>query len=256
MAKVTATQVLDLARSQIGVKATNYRKCKYNTWYYGAEVSGSWYHWCETFIQWIFNELKASSLLYTKTANVGIQAQAFEKKGRLVKSDYKAGDLVIFSWSGDASSWIKGVKTLDHIGIIEKVNADGTYTTIEGNTGSSNNGEVMRRTRYAYQISCCLRPNYKTEKVKKRVETVKVTMQVISKDNSSNDKGQVRTLQRILNGANGNKGYRDKDGKKLKVDGSFGENTEYALKEYQKKHNLTADGICGQKTWNALLCAV
>lgn len=253
MAKITATQVLDLARQQIGVKATNYRKCKYNTWFYGAEVSGSWYHWCVTFIQWIFNELNASSLLYTKTANVGVQAQAFEKKGRLVKNNYQAGDLVIFSWSGDASSWIKGVKTLDHIGIIEKVNADGTYTTIEGNTGSSTNGEVMRRTRYAYQIYCCLRPDYKIEN---GVKIVKVNMQEISKDNKTNKTGQVLTLQRILNELKDGKGYRGKDGKKLTVDGDFGDNTEYALKEYQKVHNLTADGVCGSKTWNALLCAV
>lgn len=95
-----------------------------------------------------------------------------------------------------------------------------------------------------------------TTTTKSEVVKVKVTMQKIYKDNSSNSKGQVRTLQRILNGANNDKGYRGKDGKKLTVDGSFGANTDYAVRAYQKKHKLTVDGIVGQKTWNALLCAV
>ncbi len=168
MAKITATQVLGLARKQIGVKATNYRRCKYNTWYYGVEVSGTNYHWCETFIQWLFAQLKASSMLYGKTANCGQQGAYFKKKKRLVTSGYKVGDIVFFHWTNSKSSWVPECYSLDHVGIIEKVNADGTYTTIEGNTGSSNNGEVMRRTRYAYQISCAGRPDYKVEKVVKK----------------------------------------------------------------------------------------
>lgn len=95
-----------------------------------------------------------------------------------------------------------------------------------------------------------------TTSSKSEVVKVKVTMQKIYKGNSSNSKGQVRTLQRILNGANGSKGYRGKDGKKLTVDGNFGANTDYAVRSYQKAHKLTVDGIVGQKTWDALLCAV
>lgn len=255
MAKVTATQVLDLARKQIGVKATNYKKCKYNTWYYGAEVTGSRYDWCVTFIQWIFTQLKASSMLYTKTANVGIQAQAFEKKGKLVRSNYKSGDLVIFSWSGDKSTWISGVKTLDHIGIIEKVNADGTYTTIEGNTGSSNNGEVMRRTRYAYQISCCLRPDYKAEETTKpkiKFSTYKIKMSKIWNGSTTNKPEQVKTLQYLLKA----KGYKGADGKALTVDGIFGNNTEYALKQFEKDNGLDksgVSGVCERAKWSKLL---
>lgn len=95
-----------------------------------------------------------------------------------------------------------------------------------------------------------------TTSSKSEVIIVKVNMQKIYKGNSSNSKGQVRTLQRILNGANGTTGYRGKDGKKLTVDGSFGTNTEYAVKTYQKKHKLTIDGVVGQNTWDALLCAI
>ena len=88
------------------------------------------------------------------------------------------------------------------------------------------------------------------------VEKISVTMQKLWKGNPANRKGQVMTLQRILNELLDGKGYRGKDGNKLKVDGVFGDNTEYALKAYQKKHGLAEDGICGQKDWNKLLCYV
>ena len=40
------------------------------------------------------------------------------------------------------------------------------------------------------------------------------------------------------------------------VDGDFGVATEKAVKEFQRDHNLTQDGICGPKTWTALQEAV
>lgn len=36
------------------------------------------------------------------------------------------------------------------------------------------------------------------------------------------------------------------------ADGIFGSDTEEAVKAFQKQHGLTADGICGPKTWDAL----
>lgn len=153
-------KILSVARAQVGTKATNYKKCKYNTWYYGSAVSGSSYDWCETFVQWVFNEAGASQLLYTKTANCGAQAKAFYDKSRLVTSGYRSGDVVFFHWSNDKSSYVPSVYSCDHVGIIESVNTDGTITTIEGNTGSSANGEVMRRTRSLSVVSCAGRPAY------------------------------------------------------------------------------------------------
>ncbi len=39
------------------------------------------------------------------------------------------------------------------------------------------------------------------------------------------------------------------------VDGSYGAATERAVKVFQQKQSLTADGVVGQKTWNALYAA-
>lgn len=47
-------------------------------------------------------------------------------------------------------------------------------------------------------------------------------------------------------------GFKDSQNNELVADGIFGKNTEYALKNFQKKKNLTADGIAGPKTWKKL----
>ena len=57
-----------------------------------------------------------------------------------------------------------------------------------------------------------------------------------------------KTIQRLLNWL----GYRDKSGNVLKVNGKFDAATEYAVRDYQRKHDLTVDGIVGEKTWKLL----
>ena len=42
---------------------------------------------------------------------------------------------------------------------------------------------------------------------------------------------------------------------RVSVDGSYGAATERAVRAFQQKQNLTADGIVGQTTWNALYAA-
>lgn len=54
---------------------------------------------------------------------------------------------------------------------------------------------------------------------------------------------EVADLQMLLN---------SKFGYKLDIDGDFGSKTESAVKDFQTKHGLTADGVVGAKTWKAL----
>ena len=71
-------------------------------------------------------------------------------------------------------------------------------------------------------------------------DTVSIELTVLRRGNKGK---QVKTLQRLLNSF----------GHNLDVDGSFGSLTESALKAYQKKYNLTIDGVCGGQTWKSLL---
>lgn len=53
---------------------------------------------------------------------------------------------------------------------------------------------------------------------------------------------EVRELQELLN----------RHGAGLTVDGIFGNGTQTAVINFQKKNGLTPDGIAGPKTWEAL----
>ena len=230
MAKTTAETILNIARAEVGTQATNYKRCKYNTDFYGYVVSASWADWCAVFIWWIFNKAGAADLLYVKTAGCGVLGSAFYNRGRFKTGGYHAGDVVFFHWSNEMSESVPITYTLDHVGIIEKVNSDGSYTTIEGNTGGGN-GAVMRRTRYASQISGVARPDYSGSQV-----AVDVAM--------------VKTVQSWLNSA-----YKAG----LYLDGIYGGRTELALiKALQTELNrayhagLAVDGIYGEKTYAAV----
>ena len=59
----------------------------------------------------------------------------------------------------------------------------------------------------------------------------------------------VLLLQTLLRG----KGFKGADKKALTLDGDFGSNTDYALKNYQTKKGLDADGCAGSKTWASII---
>lgn len=62
---------------------------------------------------------------------------------------------------------------------------------------------------------------------------------------------EVGTAQTLLNAL----GYLGKNGKVLTVDHQFGQNVEFAVKNFQKAHGIGQDGMVGSKTWTALLKA-
>lgn len=133
--------MLEKARSQLGLLETGTNGgviLKYPNYFgRGSEA------WCADFVSWVsqhsggkmnnpycpsvVNELKASG----------------NWKGT---SNPQPGDLVLFDWDDDGVS--------DHIGIVEKVNADGSLTTLEGNTSKPGGGQdgVWRKTRYVSDV--------------------------------------------------------------------------------------------------------
>jgi N-acetyl-anhydromuramyl-L-alanine amidase AmpD len=65
------------------------------------------------------------------------------------------------------------------------------------------------------------------------------TLPTLKKGSKGSD---VKTLQTALN----------KFGYKLTADGDFGKLTDAAVRDFQKGHGLSADGVVGVKTWAAL----
>ena len=157
---VTIQDILDIAEAEVGTKARDSMICKYNTWYYGYEVSGDCYAWCVVFFEWVFEQANARELLFNKTNGAEYFGLEFYNNGGLVTSDYKVGDLLLLHWSEGESSYVPGVQLCNHVAIVKEINPDGTFTTIEGNTGDDPNGEVLVMTRRPDQVSCACRPKY------------------------------------------------------------------------------------------------
>lgn len=152
---MTAKQIIDIAKKELGVKESppNSNNVKYNTWFYGHEVSGASYPWCCAFISWLF---KAEQGLCKKTASCENLLSWFESRGQIVKKP-EAGDIVFFKYSTNA-------RRTNHVGLVVSVSGN-CINTIEGNTSNSakgsqdNGGMVAQRNRYN-NIVAYARPKY------------------------------------------------------------------------------------------------
>ena len=154
----TAENLLNLARAELGTveSPANSNRVKYNTAYYGREVSGSSYAWCAVFLWWLFREAGASELYYGGGKTAYCPTLLSFHRGQWV-TDYRPGDIIFFNFSGKSNA--------QHVGICESY--DGTYiTTIDGNTGTGDEakgGAVMRRNRHKRYIVGAYRPAYEED---------------------------------------------------------------------------------------------
>ena len=154
-----AEKVLALARAQIGVteQPAGSNRVKYNTAYYGREVSGAGYPWCCTFVWWLFWQAGAEKLFYGGGRTAYCPTLLLYHKEQGVHGNYRPGDVIFFNFSGK--------KSASHVGICE--HWDGTkITTIDGNTGTgneANGGAVLRRTRDKKYIVGAYRPAYEED---------------------------------------------------------------------------------------------
>jgi surface antigen len=105
--------------------------------------------WCGAFVNWVFKQVGVKIPNCTSTA---AGAAAFKKAWQDAESATpEIGDCVFFDFPND------GIDRISHIGIVVKVNNDGTVTTIEGNTSPDkkgdqrNGGQVCEKVR-AYKV--------------------------------------------------------------------------------------------------------
>ena len=156
---MTVEKILAIARSQLGIKENppNSNRVKFNTAYYGQEVSGSAYPWCCAFVWWVFREAGASRLFYGGKKTASCSTLLGFHKAQAVRENYLPGDIIFFNFDGKRNT--------QHVGICE--GWDGRYiTTIDGNTAptnEANGGAVMRRRRPKKYIVGAYRPTYEED---------------------------------------------------------------------------------------------
>lgn len=134
----------------------------------------------------------------------------------------RRGNLVLFDFNYNGIA--------DHVGLVLGRNADGSYTTIEGNTSGANdaNGNCVQiRTRYPWQIRGFVRLSYRK---KKYFHEAHPFLKFPKGDLDKGDKGrEVRRLQRFLKWA------LKTD---LKIDSKYGALTVRAVREFRQKVGL------------------
>lgn len=214
---------------------TKYAKELHAAGFFNADKCG--YDWCAVFVTWCAYQLTGSRdkamhlLCQTGPYGAGCtQARSYYKSAGRYDRNPKIGDQVIFN---------NGTSLYVHTGIVIQV-SDSYITTIEGNSANM----VAQRTykRNDSNIDGYGHPRYDAEPVKTESEVyVNVNVRTIKYGSSGND---VKTLQAVLKA----EGFY-----KSTVDGDFGDLTQAALKQYQKKHGLTVDGWAGSEVWSFML---
>lgn len=256
----TSVKVLSIAAGEIGYSRWTdpQQGTKYGRWY--AELTKSSYFgtngvpYCAMFVAWVLNQA-GQSCPGMPTASCSTAKNGAKNAGiiRSNKKDAKPGDLVIFDWGGDGK--------VDHIGFVEK--NFGTYIqTIEGNTSSgnsgsqSNGGGVYRRTRNWSTVNCVIAVPY-----------VGGSTNDSNSDNLEVDGlwGEATTLklQNVLGAPykDGVVSRQKRDWKSICPGCTTGwewkssgyKSGSSVIKLVQKKVGVTADGILGPNTINALI---
>lgn len=153
----TADLVLAIAAGELGYAESpaGSNRTKYGAWY-GQDGQP----WCAQFVSWVLHNsgvsLPISSAKGFSYCPYGVEW--FKQQGLWHTSEPQPGDMVFFDWypgTRKSGAW--------HVGFVEKVNADGTITTIEGNTSltnQDNGGKVMRRVRSQRLVLGYGRPEY------------------------------------------------------------------------------------------------
>ena len=164
MATVTVDKIISTAKSLVGKDSG--KGCDIMKWYGTFYTTINAVACCCAGQMYLFHKAGALDMIPGgKTASCGIIAVNFLNAGQLYSpKEVKPGDLVIFSWSGQTTTYdsrlrAKGYKSLDHIELCIAVGSS-TITTIGANNGGTECDDFRVRTRYKSNISCCCRPKY------------------------------------------------------------------------------------------------
>ncbi len=199
--------------------------------------------WCATYVSAVFMKL-GYDYDYPVECSCGKMIELAVEKGIWREDDTyvpRTADIILYDW-GDSSNYAttdnKGWPK--HIGIVTDVK-NGKITIIEGNLNNKvDYREIAVNGRYIRGYIC---PIYKAEQ--KNTEPNKSYVDIkLEKLEKGSTGDAVKALQTLLV----NYGYGS-----FVPDAVFGDKTLKAVKAFQEKNGIGADGIVGIKTWNKLL---
>lgn len=258
----TVDKVIKIAEAEIGYlekktnaqldsKTANAGSNNYTKYWRDLDSGMNGNAWCNCFVNWCFVQAygakKAKELLCTNggwSYYTPTSSSYFKAKKQWHTSNPKKGDVIYF----------RNSERICHVGIVYKVEAGKVYT-IEGNTSSAAgvvpNGGCVAKKSYDLGLSRIAgygRPKYDggSEPDPKESKVAQPTLRKGSKGE------EVKKLQKNLKQL----GFKGKDGKVLTIDGDFGTNTEYAVRQFQKKNSIEVDGIYGNQSYNTMKKAI
>ena len=199
--------------------------------------------WCATFVSAVAVKLGYTDIIPTECSCTRM-IELLKKLGSFEETDSVVpapGWILFYDWQDTTGSAADNKGSVEHVGIVEKVEGN-TITVIEGNYSESVkrrevavNGKLIR----GYGV-----PKYDTEAATKKGDYT-MEMRNLKKGCKGED---VKALQILLTG----RGYSCGS---AGADGDFGSGTDSALRKYQKANGLVADGIVGKNTMASLLGA-
>ena len=182
-----------------------------------------------------------------------------KKNGTWKKGSPQPGDAVIYDWNGDGGC--------DHVAMFHSKNKAGQWIAFGANQGKTKmvsklvtgKGVILgwgrpftfapeevaaplKETEVATsRHEMPLQPDHYEKVVEPEVKVVPVVKPVVSVPDAILKEGSTGSLVKDLQKKLG-----------IAVDGDFGPNTRKAVVGFQVKHDLTADGVVGPKTWKVL----
>jgi hypothetical protein len=154
---IKASQIVELAITQIGTKEKKDNNVKYNTAYYGGEVHGAGFDWNTVFVWWLFNSLGASSLFCggEKASRALFVYQKYVESKDFYKepSVFRPGDIL-------AIKERVGPEKVNKLGIVESIDLESE--TVYAIIGDSKNAVERKGVHLSNVVGVC-RPSYIAE---------------------------------------------------------------------------------------------
>lgn len=204
--------------------------------------------WCAAFISAVGSTCGLTEFILPE-CSCDVMIALYKKAGRWIENDSYTpapGDIIMYDWQD--SGYGDNIGGADHVGIVRTLNGD-TITVVEGNISDAV-GERKIKVNGKYIRGYCI-PDYaraasnlnshEDEPALQPEETSQIKMPEIGMGDVS---PAVAALQGALHALGHDPVY---------IDGEFGERTQRALRAYQSKRGLAADGVCGEITWSALM---